>query len=107
MAGCELGGAAVSELGGWGQHSGMVDQRVAEPDPQLRVAGMLAHGRAQDARRVGGVAPARHRFDISSQCSEAEKSPKKAWRAAVNGMTSFDAAPVGRDPARPGLPCKA
>jgi len=78
MPGRELGRALVSEFGGGCDHPGMVDQGIAEPDPQLGITGMFAHRRTQDARRVGALAPTRHRFrhqqpmlgsgEISEEC---------------------------------------
>ena len=62
MARRKLCGAAVRELGGRGQPAGMVDQRIAKADPQLRVAGIAPHGVLKDADRILALAVARERF---------------------------------------------
>ena len=108
MPGRQLGRALVGEFGGRGQDAGMIDQRIAEPDPQLRDR--------RDAREPPSAGCPRRRpycprraidSDISSQCSDPVNSPKNAWRAAVSGMTSFDGADGAVSPPAPGRPCIA
>src|SRR4051812_18785332 len=43
----------------------MVDQGVAEPDPQLRIAGVAAHSVLENADRVLAITCARKRFGDS------------------------------------------
>src|SRR3954454_20784284 len=62
MIGRHLGRTLVGEFGRRSQAARMIDQRVAEPDPQLRVTGIAPDGILQDADRVLALAIARERF---------------------------------------------
>src|SRR5205085_9802543 len=52
MAGRHLLRALVGELGRRSEAAGMIDQRIAETDPQLWIAGIFLHGILQDADGV-------------------------------------------------------
>jgi len=52
MARGHLCGTLISELSGRRQPAGMVDQRIAKTDPQLRIAGIPRHCVLENADRV-------------------------------------------------------
>jgi hypothetical protein len=46
----EIDGTLKRELGRWRKPAGLIDERIAEPNPQKRIAGMFANSRLHDGR---------------------------------------------------------
>ena len=62
MSRSNFGGALIGQLGRRGQAPRVVDKRVAEPDPQLGIAGIALDGVLQDSDRILAVAVTLERF---------------------------------------------
>ena len=108
MAGRELGRPPVGELGRRRQAARMVDQRIAEADPQLRVAGIAAHGVLQDADGIFAVAVARERFgDPKPALRRREMAEEGVARLGQREDTRASARPARAHPASSGRPCRA
>ncbi len=81
MTGCQLGRPAEGQLAGRRKRSCVISKRIAEPDPQHRIAGMLPNGRRQRLCRVFSLPPAGIGFrddePVLSRPERAEKGMAK------------------------------
>ena len=73
MARRHLLGALVGELGRRSEAARMIDQRVAEADPQLRVAGIALYRILQDATASSLLPSRSSASDMRSQLSAGVK----------------------------------